>query len=554
MVNANGMIINYILSTLAKKNIVPSDFHAQASVIKNMMSDDVSGLVQSLTDFQVSAANVKWYIKTESDTLNSIMTEWLDTVNSEFNGKIPSGIRALSLEYYKERWKGASFPILKILSWGEIDGFQVPTKLAFVDGSNVYAETKRNSEFIDLGDNRYYLGQNQDPENLLDSGCIISKPFGRWTDEYPPIYLIKSGVYHNWSMLASLKGKQSELLDQVLPYLLLVQKGTENLALQKGINYDDTKLKQVANQMDEMLNKLNDSHAEGKRKHKTPIRVSQFDEEIKHLLPDLGTILKAELASGFEKGILAGQGFIDIADAVSSSRRESVMNPKAFIQETRSGIGDGQDGSGFAQVMKDLMFVIKRQNKGRTKYNNLGMNVYHSQPQIFMDKDFRDFLLSMFNRGKLSQKTLIEVAGDQCYHEEVEQRKREAKSGNDFYMYPPVTQNQEVSGNNEYLTGKNQDPEKDMKVPEEKMNADTQMKYNKASIDNLELAAYKSITKLPKTVKEAFTSKKDQRKWLMTWNSAYAYALGKWNDVDRAETYAFSVAWGTSKRENNKIN
>jgi len=554
--NFNGVFLNYFLSALSKKCTIPSDFHSQAIAVKELMCNDVSGLVDSLTDFQVSSANVNWYIKTGNSTLDGIMEQWLDNINSEFNGKVPSGIKALASEYYKERWKGASFPILKILAWGEVDGFKLPTKMAFVDGSIVHSSTNKNTgDIVDLGENSYYLGSNNDAENKLSKGCIITKPFGRWHDEYPKIYLIKNGVYSNWKLLTILKEKQGQVLDQVMPYLLQVLKGTPELAIQKNVNYSDDKLKKVVDQMEELMEKMNDVKYSGTRKSKTPIRASQFDEEIKHLIPDLKTILASELSTGFEKSILTGMGFIDVADAVSSNRKESILNPKAFIQEVRSGIGEAQDGSGFAQVLKDLTFIIKKQNEGRPKYNNLKMQILHSKPQIFMDKDYRDFLLSMYNRGQLSQKTLIEVAGDEVYEQEVEERKREAKDGNQYWMYPPVVQNQEQTGMNDYLGSKSSDPEKDMTVPQEKLGPDAKLKYNKSSvIADLETAVYKSINKLPDAVKEAFPSKKDQRRWLATWNSSYAWAMGKWNDTPKAEQYAFAVSWGTAKKVNNKTN
>ena len=509
MLEMNSIFLNYFFAALSKKCTIPSNFHSQAAAIKELMCNDVSGLVDSLTDFQVSAANVNWYIKTGNPTLDSIMEQWLDSINSEFNGKVPSGIKALASEYYKERWKGASFPILKILAWGEVEGFKLPTKMAFVDGSIVRSDSRKNiGDSLELGENSYYLGSNDDK---LDKGCIITKPFGRWFDEYPKIYLIKNGVYYNWKLLNILKDKQGQVLDQVMPYLLQVLKGTPELAIKKNVNYSDDKLKKVVDQMEELMEKMNDAKYSGTRKTKTPIRASQFDEEIKHLIPDLKTILATELSTGFEKSILTGMGFIDVADAVSSNRKESILNPKALIQEVRAGIGEAQDGSGFAQVLKDLTFIIKKQNEGRAKYNNLKMQIQHSKPQIFMDKEYRDFLLSMFNRGKLSQKTLVEVAGDQVYEEELEQRKREAKSGAEFFLYPPVVQNQEAAGGNDYLGSKNADPEKDIKVPQEKLGPDAQMKYNKSSvIADLETAVYRSINTLPAAVKEGLPNKKER--------------------------------------------
>lgn len=552
----NYDILSLITNSLYSKVTIPSDFHSQARCVKEMLKNDVSGLVGSLTDFQVNAANVQWLVRTGNDTLDSIMKEWLDTINSSFNGKIPSGIQALATEYYKERWKGSSFPVLKIMEWGEINGFQVPVKMAFVDGASIYLDTANKSEeFVDLGEEKYYLGSKFSDEYKLNEGCIFTKPFGRWIDEYPPIYLIKNGVYYNWKLEQSLLSKTSEILDQVIPYMLLVKKGSESL-MKEGHTYDEAQLRQVGDQIKELIQKTQEFKYDKKRTNKSGIRVSQFDEDITHFIPDLKTILAQELHVGFEKRQLAGLGFMDIADAVSSSRRESVLNPKAFIQETNTGIGDAKSGSGFAGVLKEVLVQIKLRNAKRPKFSNTEMRVLHSKPQIFMASEFRTFLMSLYNRGVLSKKTLVEVAGDEVYDEQNDERKREAKRGDEFFMYPPVTQNQESQGDNDYLGSKNKNAEADLTVPEEKRNADTKQKYNlnNASIEHLEFAVYKSVNNLPDAVKEAIPSKKLQRKWLRIWNSAYSYALGKYEDKKKAEIYAFKVAYSKTPRENNKVN
>lgn len=550
--NANGMLINFLISNLYKKIKVPPTFHGQAKCVKEMLGNDIGGLVGALTDFQVSAANVNWSIRTGNDTLDDIMSRWLDTVNSGFNGKVPSGIQALATEYYKERWKGASFPILKILEWGEIDGFNVPTKMAFVEGSEIYTDTNKNAgDFVDLGDQKYYLGDKLDDANLLDVGCIITKPFGRWFDEYPPIYLIKNGVFYNWKLEQSLINKMSEILDQIIPYMLLIKKGTEGLALRKNVNYDNKQLKEVAQQLEELIQKTKDFQLSGKKANKTAIRASQFDEEIEHFIPNLETILKQELTTGMEKRQLAGLGFIDIANAVSSSRRESVLNPKAFIQETMNGIGDAQKGSGFAAVLKEVLVLVKEKNQARTKFSNASMRIIHSKPQIFMDKDFRDFLLSLYNRGLLSKKTLVEVGGDEIYSEEIDQREREARNGDEYTMYAPVTQNMETQGANDYLGSSNRDPNKDMTTTQDKIGPGAKQKYdmNVASIFEKDLVGspYSSIAKLPDGVKKSLPRLKDQREWMAVWNASYHFYLGKFGDSKKAETMAFKTAWSKFK-------
>ena len=52
-------------------------------------------------------------------------------------------------------------------------------------------------------------------------------------------------IYHNWKIIESLKNKQSELLDKVIPYLFYIRKGTEALALQNKKIYTNEDLKEV---------------------------------------------------------------------------------------------------------------------------------------------------------------------------------------------------------------------------------------------------------------------------------------------------------------------
>ena len=96
--NESGMFINFVLSMLLKKIVVPSGFHDQVKVVKEMQVDDVSGLVDSLTDFMINTASVEFTIETENDKFTQILKKWLNTINIAYNGQIPSGINPLARE------------------------------------------------------------------------------------------------------------------------------------------------------------------------------------------------------------------------------------------------------------------------------------------------------------------------------------------------------------------------------------------------------------------------------------------------------------------------
>lgn len=553
-VNVNGLFMNYLLSALYRKVIVPNDFHTQSIAVREIMRNDISGLVDSLTTFQVQSASVHYEIKTDNPNLNKILKEWLHSINIGYNGKLPSGINALATEYFKERWKGGSFPVLKIIEWdtlaGDDSGFVVPMKMAFLDGGSIYSKRVSNDQnYVDIIGYDYYLGRKRDKEDKLDKNCIITKPSCRWYDEYPVPYLIKNGVYYNWKMIQSLKDKQAQVLDQILPYLLTVQKNTEQMAITKGVNYDDDKLKKVAGQMEEVIQRMNDFQFDGQRKSKTPIRVSQFDEKIEHLIPDLKTILADELFASFEKGILNGLGFVRVADPLSSLRKETVLNPKAFVEEVKTGIED------FKQILREIVILIQQQNDKKIKYVNADFRVMSSPVKGFMTDEFKQTMRSLYDRGLVSKKLTTEVIGETNYEHEVEERKHESKDGQDYFMYPPVIQNVEQVGleypGNPPSTPKGvkkAKPAQDGVTTQDKISPVEKQNY-KASIliEGLLGSPYESIADLPDSVKETIKTPKARRTWLGAFNGAYNFYMGKFGDAKKAETLAFKTAWARVK-------
>ena len=94
-VNDTQYLLNNFLSLMLQKIYVPTDFHGRVKVVKEMQDDDVSGLVDSLTDFQVQSASVDFNIETSNDELTKTLKNWLEKINKDYNGKIPSGIKPL---------------------------------------------------------------------------------------------------------------------------------------------------------------------------------------------------------------------------------------------------------------------------------------------------------------------------------------------------------------------------------------------------------------------------------------------------------------------------
>ena len=481
----SGMFINYVLGLLLRRIVVPTEFHEQTQAVKDMQKDDVSGLVDSLTDFAVDSASVDFRIETDNNKFSETLKKWLNEINKGYNGKIPSGIKPLAKEYFKERWKNSSFPILKVGGWDKINGVNLPSKMYFVDGGSIYAKDKHeDDEALHLINYDYFIGRETKDSNKLDKGCIFAKPYGRWFNKYPTPYLIKRGVYHNWKLIQSLKNKESEILDQIIPYLLMIKKGSAELEIQKDITYSPDELKAVIKEFQDLIDKVKSTTPSETGNVKAPIRATNFDEEIKHLIPDLECIFKPTLFAVAEKNILTGLGFIDIAEAVSSSRRESILNPKVFIKEVESGV------EGFRQILKELMFLIKTKNKNHTKYNNVDFYITASPITSFMTDDFKEKIRQLYDRGLISKQTTVELVGEVDFRTEIHRRKEETKKGLDLEMYPPLRENVEDKG----LDIPGEEPAKPKDTDDEDISDDKKDKIEK---ENYRVAKYEAPAKCP---------------------------------------------------------
>ena len=535
MSGESGFFLNSLFSLLLKKVIVPTNYHSRVTVIKTMLEDDVSGLVDSLTDFSVQTASVDFGVETDNPELTKKLKKWLDNINSPYKGLIPRGIKPLAEEYFKERWKSSSFPILKITKWDTVAGIKVPSKMFFVDGESIHAEElDAKSKSKELIGYKYYLGKGKgDP---LDKGVIITKPYGRWFDEYPNPFLIKRGVYHNWKIIQSLKKRETEILDQIIPYLFLVKKGTESLATEGIKTYSQPELKEIVAQFQDLMDNMKASSSSSADKNvKSPIRVTQFDEEIKHLIPDMKAIFEPELFVVAEKAILSGLGFIDVVEAVSTSRRESILNPKAFIEETKKGVED------FKGILRELVAQIIEENKSvHKKYmsDNTVFYITSSPVKGFITNDAKTQFRLLWKNGQLSNQTYCELVGEVEFKTEVSRREKEAKEGLEYTMYPHITDNKEGVAID--IVGEEpvkEDDKNGRPIPNDKLTD-----KDKYDIGALETAPYTRITQLPDNVKKKL-SKEKQKDWMEIFNNAYRFYLGKFGDPKKAESLAFRTAW-----------
>jgi len=346
-----------------------------------------------------------------------------------------------------------------------------------VDGASVWAYDKDKTESLQLESYDYFIGKNQEKGyKITNKDYIITRPYCRWFDKYPVPYLIKRGVYHNYKIIDAIKKKQFELLEQIIPYLLLVKKGSEQLSINQAKTYSDAELEELKNRYEDLYRKINSIESTGYTS-RAPIRATNFDESLEHLVPNIESMFKTELFEQAERNILSGLGYIDVIQGVSSTRRESTLNPKAFMREVNAGV------EGFKEVLRQLLVHIKKQNESHIKHMNSNLYICSAPIKDFMSPDFETAIRQLYDRGGISKRTYTELIGGCDFDTEIFRREREARSGVEYVMYPPIIQNNEDKGID--LVGKTPEEQTKDDVPADKKGIEKK-NYENSSVEEID--------------------------------------------------------------------
>ena len=538
---------------------VPLDFHSRCNLVETMMDVEVTGIVSTVINYSInSASEARFQIESSDQTLEDLLTLWLERININVDG-IPTGLQELSREYYKERWSGSSLCIMKIGQWEKIsigaNSITVPTVLWFVNGSSVFIH-RPNEKNYKLGSDTYWLDQAMKKSQLNLKECSIQKPFSRWFNKYPSPYLVKTGVYKNWKALEILQGKSDEVISKFLPYLLLMKKGNIE-GFKEGIQYDDKDLQKMVDNFKESVEKYQ------RERGKIPINAVPFDQSYEHLIPDLKNILNEELYNQGSRAMLSGLGFIDVIQGISSTRKESVLNPKPFVAEVNAGV------EGFKSMLMDVVKLIIDENKmdhRKLFSGNNPLRIVNTPLRINIDQ-ILDAIRSGFVYGPVSIESYHEALGID-HDKEVERMKKEWEKDKEGVnlrdlFYPHLVQNTEDKGVDTELNVKpapvtkkqtekqkekekappvkasvDEEPEEDILSEEAEQIINEPIDPNLPAMENIEIAPYNSVSDLPAAVKKYPATA--QRLCMHVWNSTYKQT--------KNEARAFQAAWSQLKK------
>jgi len=500
---------------------VPSDYRLQVLETKNLLTIDISGFVNTILDFAIDSALVDFYIEVPNKNLEKKLNLWLQTINLDL--EVPSGIKALAKEYFRERWKGSSFLLLRSF-WGTKEGYNLPKTLYFVDGEDIIVADGYKKK-VTLENKKYILrigDDEKDWKNLpykQNEIIFIQKPYTAWGTNYPVPFLIQRGIYKNLKFLELLEKKGEFIVGKALEYLMLFKKGSEAMTLTNNPDFIYSK---------DDLQKIKDDMANLASQRKTGSGITSYitghDTEIEHLIPDYIRGLRQELYTPIERRILGGLGLIEIVRGLSSTRRESILNPKPFFAEIKTGIED------FKALLLDVISTMVDKNlKLHRKYFRNEIKIRTNVVKEELTDDVLTMLRSAYDRGILSKRTFAEILG---FNLDIEIDRRKDEEKHQEVLYPPIIQNleqhpDELKEKKEIEEIKNENIPDDKKGPEK-------INYTKAK-DHEEIF-YKTNQDLPEEVQGLPSGAKTI--WRKAFNSAYS---------KYEEDSARKIAWHTVK-------
>lgn len=434
---------------------VAGSFSGQIKQVDDLLANDRTGIVSTVYDFMVHSATVPMKIETYNESLNTFLQYWQKKLlNRNVNLDIPGGLRALSAENFKERWRSSLLALQ--VSWDkEVIGKEtwiVPKNMWFLNGGAIITENTG-----DLSSRKFYVkinGKNVELKNTPSTSIFIRKPFTAWHDDKVVPYLVQRGTIFNALMKNAITQKQSDVIESILPILLELKAGSDQ-ALLEGLNPTEQDFKELKNKIVDAKEKFEENHDFG-----DIIASLRHDVKLDYLIPDLTKIFDDKIIKSTDRNLLSSLGLIEL-QGFSSDRQEAIMNPKVLIEEVADAVQD------WANLLEDVMIeMLKRNEATHPTLVKGAVRVIPGKVKAFITDDMRALLRSLYDRGILSKQTGIEDIADVDFEVEIERRQKEDERGLQETMKPPVIQNLEQYTDPEMDENNLEDQDKKPGTPE----------------------------------------------------------------------------------------
>jgi len=492
---------------------VPKPFSARMVKINELLDNDYTGIVATVIEFMITTGSVPMNFVTDNQNLTASLQDWaMHKVNAGINADIPRGLKAITSQYLRERYK-SSFIVLNIV-WEKINGLTLPGKMWLSDGSSVLVGGDDNT----LDGKQYYLGTKDNEIKTSDNQTIIiRKPFNSWYDDYPTPYLVKKGVLHNALLKKAVISKQADVIEELIPYMLLMRAGDANL-MTKGLMGD----------IESQLTTVKDGLKKAKRDKQFQNDVGdtmlkgRYDLQVDHLIPDLTKLFNSSIIQPVNYDLLAGLGLIEL-QGFSSNRQEALLNPKVLVEEILNGVTDAK-----ALYEEVLDLIIEKNSELHPKQMGKDIRIVPGVVKAFLTDNMRKLIKDYTNTGELSIQDSFEglpIGFD--FEISKKRRKEEQTNGDEDLFFPRVIFNQdsntksdtpstrpptpnevprkkkEVTPDEEEDTDEDEEAGEYLEAPYTKDNYPTQLKKLPVGARNLWIRTFNSVYKETKDENKA---------------------------------------------------
>lgn len=401
---------------------VPNDFAGRQVKINQLLDNDYTGIVSTVIDFMVTTGSVNFDFITDNQNLTDTLQKWATKdLNNSISKDIPKGLKALTTQYLRERYK-SSFIILNIV-WDEINNLVLPSKMWFSDGGSVIVDGDSDA----LDGKKYYLG-NMDNEIISTDKktVLIRKPFNAWYDDYPNQYLVKRGVLYNALLKKALISKQSDVIEEIIPYILMMRAGDSNLIAKNLMGDVGKQLSDIKDGLTTAKRNKKNQHSEGDM-----ILKGRYDLQLDHLIPDLTKLFNSSIIQPINYDLLAGLGLIEL-QGFSSDRQEAILNPKVLVEEIQNGVMD------MKSLLEDVLDLIVEKNASiHPKHMGRDMRVVPGVIKAFLNDAMKKIIKDYSNTGQLSIEDSFEALPIGFDFQVSKQRRQNEEENGDVDLFFP---------------------------------------------------------------------------------------------------------------------
>jgi cation transport regulator ChaB len=430
--------INRIFNGSGKRIVVPATYRGRMEEIYKLFDNDYTGIVSTIIDFMVGTGTVPMNFITDNENLTKSLNDWsIHKLNKDINLDIPKGLKALTTQYMRERFR-SSFICLNIV-WEKIDGLVLPSKMWFADGASIIVEPDEEGR---LDKKKYFLGDKDNEIKMVtkNSNTIIRKPYNAWYDDYPTPYLVKRGVLFNAMYKKSLINQQASVIEEMIPYLLMIRAGDANLVAKNAMGDIEAQLTKVK----DSLKKAKNDRTANTGYPGDMILKGRYDLQLDQFIPDLTKLLNTTIVEPVNYDLLAGLGLIEL-QGFSSSRQETILNPKVLVEEINTAIMD------FKALMEEVTDLIIEKNASlHPKHMNKDIRVVPGVAKAFLTDNMRKLIKDYTNTGLISIEDAFEGL-PQGFDFEISKKRRqnEADNGYEDLFFPRVILNQDSNAVND---------------------------------------------------------------------------------------------------------